>query len=412
MTTRKADARQASLAVLRKLRDAGFAALLAGGCVRDMLLQRTPKDYDVVTDARPEQVLALFPKARGVGQQFGVILVRRLGVSVEVATFRKDAAYSDGRRPDQVTFSDDVEDARRRDFTVNGMFYDPIADRVIDHVGGRADLDARLIRTIGDPAQRFGEDHLRMLRAVRFAVVLDFEVDAATLAAIRDFAPKLRGISAERNWMELERMLTSPARARAWRLLRETALAQHLVEDWRPPTDESDRIEARLAALPAGDISAAQALAALVCERGAEQVRRFCLNLRLSNDLTDAVAWLVAQRPEVLSTAADELAQRRIWRAHPLCMDLLQLARAECMTQRRPLDKWDHVSAAIQAIDAAGATPPPLLTGDDLTAAGYAPGPAFGRVLSAVYRAQLNETIRTPEDAMRMAREMLGKESS
>ncbi|MCC7292130.1 MAG: CCA tRNA nucleotidyltransferase [Phycisphaerales bacterium] len=408
MKPRKTDARQASLAVLRKLRDAGFAALLAGGCVRDMLLRRTPKDYDVVTDARPEQVLALFPRARGVGQQFGVILVHRLGVSVEVATFRKDSATSDGRRPEQVTFSDDVEDARRRDFTVNGMFYDPIADRVIDHVGGRADLEARIIRTIGDPARRFAEDHLRMLRAVRFAVALDFELDPGTLLAIRKLAAKLRGISAERIWMELERMLTPPGRARAWRLLRETGLAPHLVEEWRPPTDESDRIEVRLAALPTGDISAALAAASLVCERSAEQVRRFCLNLRLSNDLTDAVAWLVAQRADVLTPVADELAQRRIWRAHPLCMDLLELARTECMTQRRSLERWQEVSAAIQALDPVNATPPPLLTGDDLTAAGYAPGPAFGRVLSAVYRAQLNETIRTPNDAMLLAREMLG----
>lgn len=407
MSLRKTDARQASLSVLRKLRDAGFVALLAGGCVRDMLLHRTPKDFDVVTDARPEQVLALFPRARGVGQQFGVILVHRLGVSVEVATFRKDAAYSDGRRPDEVTFSNDVEDARRRDFTINGMFYDPIADRVIDHVGGRADLEARLIRTIGDPAQRFAEDHLRMLRAVRFAVALDFELDAATLAAIREHAPKLRGISAERIWMELERMLASPARARAWRILLETSLAPHLVENWRPSTDESDRIETRLAALPDADISAALAVAALLCEQDAAHVRRFCLSMRLSNDLTEDVAWLVTQRPVLLGPAADELAQRRIWRAHPFCADLLLLARAQCTAQGEPLGRWSEVSLAITAIDVAGATPPPLLTGDDLTAAGYAPGPAFGRVLSAVYRAQLNEKIPTREDAMRMAREML-----
>ena len=217
--SKQRDARAAALDIIATLRSAGHIALLAGGCVRDLLLNRTPKDYDVVTDATPRRVKELFPRARQVGAKFGVMLVRRYRHDVEVATFRADGTYSDGRHPDQVTFGTEQEDAARRDFTVNGMFCDPAEERIIDHVGGREDLEAGVIRTIGVPAERFAEDHLRMLRAVRFASTLGFELAPETLAAIRQHAPKLELISAERIWQELVQILVGSARARGWTLL-------------------------------------------------------------------------------------------------------------------------------------------------------------------------------------------------
>ncbi|MBU0718712.1 MAG: CCA tRNA nucleotidyltransferase, partial [Planctomycetes bacterium] len=185
MTTQRHTAWDAALQIIKRLRAEGHTALLAGGCVRDRLLAQTPKDFDIVTDAPPERVKEIFPRARKVGAKFGVMLIRKYGFDTEVATFRSDGTYSNGRHPDQVTFSSDIEDAQRRDFTINGLFHDPIEDLVIDYVGGRADLEARILRTIGNPEQRFGEDHLRMLRAVRFASRLGFEIEPTTMAAIR-----------------------------------------------------------------------------------------------------------------------------------------------------------------------------------------------------------------------------------
>jgi poly(A) polymerase len=203
---------KAALHVMDTLRGAGHQALLAGGCVRDLLLSRTPKDYDVATDAPPGRVLEFFPKARAVGAKFGVILVRKFGRDVEVATFRTEGPYSDGRRPDHVAFGSAEEDARRRDFTINGLFFDPAGQRVIDYVGGQDDLRRRILRTIGDPSERFAEDHLRMLRAVRLAARLEFTLEAQTRTEISRAAPLLSGISPERIWMELEQILTAPSR--------------------------------------------------------------------------------------------------------------------------------------------------------------------------------------------------------
>ncbi|MCG3131251.1 MAG: CCA-adding enzyme [Phycisphaerae bacterium] len=410
MKPRTPDARDAAASIVRTLRDAGHAAYFAGGCVRDRLLGRTPQDYDVVTDARPERVRALFHGSRAVGQQFGVVLVRKRGIDVEVATFRADAEYSDGRRPDQVTFCGEIEDAQRRDFTINGMFEDPLTDRIIDHVGGRSDLAAGVIRTIGDPAARFAEDHLRMLRAVRFAVALGFRIEPLTFEAIRSHAAKLARISPERIWMELERMLTAPGRATAWRMLRDTSLADHLAPGWRFELEEAERVERRLAALPAAPIRASLAIAAILLDRGPREARAFCRDLRLSNDQTEGAAWLVEESPRFTRPDADELAQRRIWRAHALGDDLPLLAEADAAARGESPARWQAVVAAFNAIDPAQATPPPLLTGDDLTRAGHAPGPVFGRVLTAVYRAQLNERVRTAEEAAALGDQLMRTE--
>src|SRR5580693_7281598 len=217
-----------AMAVLKRLRDSGHIAYFAGGCVRDSILGLEAKDWDVATDAPPDRVRELFISTQAVGAAFGVILVRSGKSIVEVATFRADGAYEDGRRPGSVRFTSAEEDARRRDFTINGLFLDPVENRVIDYVGGRDDLAARKVRAIGSPAERFGEDHLRLLRAVRFASRLGFDIEAATAEAIRSSAPRIKGISPERIAEELRLMLTAPTRNVAWRLLWQMGLAAEI----------------------------------------------------------------------------------------------------------------------------------------------------------------------------------------
>ncbi|MHC5199475.1 MAG: CCA tRNA nucleotidyltransferase, partial [Planctomycetota bacterium] len=217
--------RDAAYKVVRRLRKEGYTALFAGGCVRDRLLNRPAKDYDVVTDAVPEQVTACFRRTLQIGAQFGVVMVLADGQQVEVATFRTEGGYQDGRHPTHVEFASATEDASRRDFTVNGMFYDPIEKTVLDFVNGQQDLDKQILRTIGDPDERFGEDYLRMLRAVRFAVKLDFRIEPTTWMAIQAHAPKIISVSAERIAAELEQILSHPNRATGVQLLTDSGLA-------------------------------------------------------------------------------------------------------------------------------------------------------------------------------------------
>ncbi len=218
---------KAARKVIARLRENGHIAYFAGGCVRDMVRGLTPKDYDVVTDARPEAVQTLFPRTFAVGAHFGVIIVLENGFQFEVATFRSDDAYIDGRHPSAVHFSSPEEDAQRRDFTINGMFYDPVAEEVIDLVGGQADIAAKLVRAIGDPAKRFAEDRLRMLRAVRFAAVLDYQIDKQTWEALVANASSINQISAERIRDELVSIFHSPNRVRGWDLLRRRRVRTH-----------------------------------------------------------------------------------------------------------------------------------------------------------------------------------------
>src|SRR5688572_2808762 len=228
--------RQDALAVVRALRDVGHVAYFAGGCVRDLLLGLEPKDYDVATDAPPDRVRKLFKRTQAVGQAFGVILVRIGRSQVEVATFRAEGKYLDGRRPSEVRFTTAEEDAKRRDFTINGLFLDPLdGNRVIDFVGGQADLKAKLLRAIGNPDERFEEDHLRLLRAVRFAARFGLTIEPETAEAVRKHAPQLKRISPERIADELRRMLTPPKAQSAWALLRELGLLEVIFRQWPEP---------------------------------------------------------------------------------------------------------------------------------------------------------------------------------
>lgn len=426
-------AREFAVEVVRRLRGAGFEALWAGGCVRDLLLGIAPKDYDVATAAMPEQIREVFGRRRtlAIGQAFGVITVLgpRGAGQIEVATFRSDATYSDGRHPDSVSFSTAEFDAQRRDFTINGLFYDPLAERVIDYVGGQADLQRRLVRAIGDPFARIAEDKLRMLRAVRIAATFAFELDADTQAAIQRQAHELIIVSAERVAAELRRMLTQPHRARALTLLRETDLLAMVLPEstgWFRPSDwhEGDtRWPHTLAMLDRLPKTAAFAVAFAVLLRAggempgheftggdfhdvrppaAETINHICQRLRLAHAESAAVDFFLRHE------AAIRHARRAPWPKlqriliDPHAANLLQFCRAvatEYDAAQAELDFCqEKLSLPREQLD-----PPPLITGHDLKAAGMKPGPRYAAILTAVRDEQLDGWVTTRDDALAMA---------
>ncbi len=399
--------RRAAEKAVRVLRDAGHTALFAGGCVRDMLMNRPPTDIDVATDAPPDRVVGLFRRTKKVGAKFGVVMVRIDGVELEVATFRAEADYADHRHPDRITFTTAEEDARRRDFTINGMFYDPVNDEVIDYVGGQQDLAAKRLRAIGAAADRFEEDHLRMLRAIRFASRLGFEIEASTFDAIRRHAVGIATISAERICQELEKILTDRNRGRGWRLLNEAGLLPYLVAGDSWPDAEVDIAARRLDALPS-DASFPLAMAALLATEPPAAIRRICTGLRCSVADTTAVTWLTEQLRTVRRPDTLELADIKLLMAHPQFDDLTNLLRADLAAAGESPAAHACLVRRASAIDPADVAPPPLVTGDDLLAMGVQPGPTFGQVLSTVYRAQLNETVANRAVALQMARTLLG----
>ena len=410
MRTRARDAWQSALEIIKLLRAEGYNALLAGGCVRDRLLQRTPKDYDVATDATPDRVQEFFPRARKVGAKFGVMIVHKDGHDIEVATFRTDGPYSDGRRPDSVVFGTEIEDAKRRDFTINGLFYDPIGDRIIDHVRGRGDLDRRVVRTIGDPDQRFGEDHLRMLRAVRFATRLGFEIEPETADAIRRLAVQLKSISPERVWLELEEVLSVSQRSRGWSLLVETGLRDHLCTHW-PQRDSDARVERRLAALPSQTIRPSLGLAAIWCGGIRRDLTRASEALRLSNRLSREVIWLVTSLESVRHEESLEMADLKLLMANAVWPQLLDLLQAELVATESDPSPCERVRRRASSIAAKDVAPEPHLTGNDLCELGLSPGPRMGELIDLLYRAQLNEQIQSREAAMTVATEWIKERS-
>ncbi len=416
-------ARQFAGEVVTQLQSAGYLALWAGGCVRDQLLGKRPKDYDVATNAKPEEVQAVFGKRRTqfVGASFGVVAVRgaREAGTIEVATFRRDEGYSDGRHPDRVVFSSPEEDAQRRDFTINGLFYDPIHDQIHDFVGGREDLARRVLRCIGDPSARFGEDKLRMLRAVRFATVLDFAMDPGTLAAIVRHADELALVSPERIGIELRKILAHPSRAVGLDLLRRSRLwAVMLPEHDPPPSDEASRAwqqsSEALGWLP-DQATFPEALAAILHPllvfdgrdrlpmRIAEVIERLVARWRLTNDESSLTQWLL-ENAESLWHAPDEY-WPRIQRllAHPHARLLLNVNRgllqATGAPHLAPLDwceeKLDQPAEVLN--------PPPLVTGNDLIRLGLAPGPVLGTLLRNLRDYQLLGHLASREAALQYA---------
>ncbi len=389
--------------VVQRLRRAGFEAYWAGGCVRDQLLGRTPKDYDVATDATPPQIRRLFGRRRtlAIGAAFGVITVlgpKQAG-PVEVATFRQDAAYSDGRHPDHVTFSSAEADASRRDFTINGLFYDPVAQRVIDFVGGEQDLARGVIRAIGEPRQRFAEDKLRMLRAVRFSAAFAFPLEPDTLAAVREMADQITVVSPERIAMEIRRLLVGPRRSQAVRLMLDCGLAEPLWPEILPGDGpRRQRLDRGLAVLDRLDQPGFPlALAALICELvDPDAAREICRRWRLSNQETQRAVWLVGHR-----TALQGAGSMRWSLLQPLLTaegieDLLALHEFAPATGAEDVAYCrSMLGQPAEVLD-----PPPLVTGDDLLAHGVPAGPRYRTLLERIRAAQLDREIHSKAEAL------------
>ena len=406
------EAREFARSVVDRLRADGHDALWAGGCVRDELLGRIPADYDVATSARPDVVRALFGRARtlAVGAAFGVITVvgRRGSGQVEVTTFRTDAAYTDGRHPAGVTFSTAAEDAQRRDFTINGLFMDPRTGEVHDHVGGRADLEAGIVRAIGEPALRFGEDHLRMLRAVRFAAGFGFVLDAETRAAIQRLAPRAATVSPERIAAELRAMLSRCGRGRALELLAETRLAPVVLPELTPPhgpagPDSAWLLSARV--VEALDEPSLEAALAILADRERAALPCVVARLRLSNREGNGACWLRAALDDLAPRSVDELPMNRPWsslqpwlahRDAPRLADLLR-ARAAVSGHGADFAAW---ATACLLRPRAELDPPPLLGGHDLLRAGCAPGPALGEMLVRIRALQLDGMLTSTAEAL------------
>ena len=449
-------ARHHATEIVRALREGGHQAYFAGGCVRDLLLAREPADYDVATDATPQQVMRVFPQTYAVGEQFGVVLVplpeisgatgvlarqgERSHAAVEVATFRSDGGYSDGRHPDEVRFTKEPrEDVRRRDFTINGMMLDPATNEVLDFVGGRDDLKAGIIRAIGDPELRFSEDKLRMLRAVRFAARFDYKIDPQTLAAIPKLAPGIRQVSCERIREELTRMLTEGRARTAFEMLDATGLLQEVLPEIakmkgveQPPQyhPEGDVFVHTLLLLEklqpdaSGSISKTLAWGALLHDVGkpptfrsapdrirfdghvdvgvkmAEEILR---RLRFSNYETDQILALIENHMRFGDVQRMKQSTLKRFLRMPRFDEHLELHRIDCLSSHGHLDCYEYSCEQLRSMPPEAIRPKPLITGRDLIAAGYEPGPLFKEILTAIEDAQLEGRLTSPKAAMEYA---------
>jgi poly(A) polymerase len=436
--------------ICRTLRAAGHQAYLVGGCVRDILLQRQPADYDVSTDATPDRVQALFPRSLNVGAKFGVIVVlaeseseseARPPLHVEVATFRSDVGYTDGRHPDQVVYAKSAEeDVKRRDFTINALLLDPQTNEILDFVGGRKDLDAGIIRAIGIPAERFAEDKLRMLRAVRFAARFHYAIEAVTFAAIAEAATQIHEVSAERLRDELTKILTEGAASRGFELLNRTRLLDQLLPEiscmkgvqqppqFHPEGDVWTHTLMMIGGLPPG-CSPTLAWGVLLhdvgkpptfkppsgpndrirfdehAEVGAVIAAAICRRLRFSNDDTAQIVALVAGHMTFKDVAQMKISTLKRFVRQQRFDEHLELHRLDCSSSHGHLDNYDLVRDFVASTPLEQVRPPRLVTGDDLIQMGFKPGPPFHAILEAVEEAQLNGKITTREDAVRMVQQ-------
>ena len=403
--------RHTAIKVVKRLHRNGFQALLAGGCVRDMLLGRQAKDYDVATEAQPKDVIRLFKRTLKVGAKFGVVMVLIDEQQVEVATFRTETGYADGRHPGSVEFSNAAEDASRRDFTINGMFYDPLQKEVIDYVDGQADLKAGVVRTIGKPSERFGEDYLRMLRAVRFSTQLGFEIEAATWRAIRRNAPSIARISGERIAMELEGILAAPNRAAGASMLIESGLAGTIFPGLpRRQAQNAVGILQRLGK----KVDFPLALAGFFAGGQTDSAIRSCRVLKLSRSQNKHVKFLLTNRGRLLNEQMS-LAHLKKILADPYFRDLYELQRAiqkAAGDSREAIAPLIRLRRRIKALGDVELQPSPLLNGHDLIRLGATPGPALGQLAEEMYIAQLEGILQTALQAEQWATRWLRKHSS
>ncbi len=420
--------------LVARLQARGHTAYFAGGCVRDTVRGVAPKDFDIATDARPEEVQQIFARTFAVGAHFGVIAVIENGIQFEVATFRSDDAYIDGRRPSSVHFSSPEDDAQRRDFTINGMFFDPAKNEVIDFVGGRADLEAKLVRAIGDPAQRFAEDRLRLLRAVRFATVLEFEIETQTWDALLQNAPSITQISAERIRDELVKIFLSSQRLRGWDLLDRSGLLRAIIPEtepmkgcaqppqFHPEGDVFQHTRLMLDLLPAEDVSVplvfsvilhdvAKPPTATVDETGrirfnahdrigAEMTARIMERLRFSRAEIDATVEMVRQHMVFKDVPRMRVAKLKRFMARPTFEDEMELHRVDCQSSHAMLDNYEFLQRKKEEFANEPIIPPPLVTGADLISLGMEPGPKFGEILEAVETRQLEGALQSRPEAL------------
>lgn len=419
--------------IVERLQNAGFTALYAGGCVRDQLRGVEPHDYDIATDARPEQVQKLFRRTVAVGAHFGVIIVLEEGAEFQIASFRADGLYIDGRHPETVTFSTPEKDAERRDFTVNGLFFDPIRQQLIDYVGGQKDLDAKILRAIGDPVARFREDRLRMLRAVRFAAVLGFEIEPETWKAVQENARHIHEVSAERIREELVKIFLCPQRVRGWDLLDQSGLMREILPEierlkgceqppqFHPEGDVWIHTRIMLSMLPEQvsiplvfsvlfhDIGKPPTFSVDETGRirfnghekvGAHMTEEVMLRLRFPRKEIDATVEAVANHMAFKDVQEMRVARLKRFMSRETFEDEMELHRVDCASSHGFLDNYEFLRTKQEEFANEPLIPPPLVTGNDLIALGLKPGPRFKEILETVQSRQLEGTLRDREEAL------------
>ncbi|HUK82280.1 MAG TPA: CCA tRNA nucleotidyltransferase [Verrucomicrobiae bacterium] len=428
-------------AIVRRLRDAGRVAYFAGGSVRDLVRGVEPHDIDIATSATPGQVQVLFPKTVPVGAQFGVVLVLENGHQFEVATFRSDEAYSDGRRPDVVRFGSPEADALRRDFTINGLFYDPISEEIIDFVGGRADIERRIVRTIGEPRQRFGEDKLRLLRCIRFASNLGFEIEENTFAAVNEMATQITDVSAERIREELTKIFTRARAGRGLELLDTSGLLQEILpevaamkgveqpSEFHPEGDVFAHTKLMLDTLPPNP-SVVLTFAVLLHDVGkpptfvratdrirfnehdrvgAEMTEKILRRLRFPNEQIEKIVVCVAEHMRFQHVQQMRPAKLKRILARETFPDELELHRLDCESSHRNLENYQFLKAKAVELPPGVVKPRPLLTGHDLLALGLKPGPKVGQILREAEELQLEERLKSKAEALAFAQRRLAE---
>jgi poly(A) polymerase len=429
--------------IVARLQANGFTALFAGGCVRDRLMGRDPHDFDVATDAPPEAVQRLFPRTVAVGAHFGVVCVVGDGMQVEVAAFRDDGVYLDGRRPESVQFSTPERDAQRRDFTVNGLFLNPITGEVIDYVGGRKDLEARVLRAIGNPAERFREDRLRLLRAVRMATVLDFEIEPETWAAVKENARFIHEVSAERIRDELVKIFVHPRRLRGFDLLDQSGLMREILPEmealkgceqppqFHPEGDVFVHTRKMVELLPQVELPASLVLSVLFHDigkpgtysydpaegrirfsghdtLGAQMTEELMTRLRFPRKEIDATVTAVECHMAFKDVQKMRVSRLKRFMARPGFDEEMELHRVDCTSSHGDLSNYTFLQEKADEFAHEPLIPPPLVSGKDLIALGLKPGPRFREILDAVESRQLEGAFNSREEALEWVRGFVG----
>ncbi|HEG43762.1 MAG TPA: CCA tRNA nucleotidyltransferase [Phycisphaerales bacterium] len=395
--------KKAALKIVDVLRKNGFAGLFAGGCVRDMLLGRPAKDYDVVTDAKPEEVTKLFRRTIQIGAKFGVVMIMKGKEQVEVATFRTESGYADGRHPAKVEYSNAKADAERRDFTINGMFFDPVSEEVMDYVGGKDDLKIKMLRTIGSADERFAEDYLRMLRAVRFSTELGFEIEADTWQAVCKNAANITKISGERVAMELVRILAADDRSRGAKLLVDSGLSLAVFPEF---SGEGVDLGIKVLAGLEGDVGFSLGLAGLFAGFDVDFAAKSTRILNLSNSDERDLRFLLDSRGKLLE-ADMGLADLKLVMGQECFDDLCKLQKSIQRAKGLSCDEFERLMERVEGLKGVDVRPKPLLDGHELMKLGADPGPVVGKIGDAMYRAQLGEEIATKKQARQWAAKWL-----